>query len=172
MMISFKSLRQIKNITLISVCAALMLALQVAMASLPNIETVTLLVMLYAHCLGKRTFYIIYLFVLAEGLIFGFGLWWIGYLYVWSILCLVVLLLGEMNSSLAWALVSAVFGLLFGPLCAIPYFFTRGIAGALAWIAAGFYFDLVHGVANFAIALLLWKPLSLALNKVKIQFGF
>ena len=64
---------------------------QVCMAFLPNIEVVTLLVILYTQVYRKKVFFIIYAFALLEGVFYGFGLWWFNYLYVWSILALIVL---------------------------------------------------------------------------------
>ena len=40
----------------------------------------------------KKTLYIIYIFALLEGLIYGFGIWWIMYLYAWPMLAIVVVL--------------------------------------------------------------------------------
>lgn len=61
---------------------AVVFAAQVVMGFLPNIELVTLLFILYTLVLGKKVFLIIYVFVFLEGFFYGFGLWWINYLYV------------------------------------------------------------------------------------------
>ena len=157
---------------MIGICAALMTALKFAMSPLPNIEPISLLIILYTQTFGKKTLYILYVFIIVEGFIYGFSIWWIPYLYVWLILYFAVQLIGDMDSSICWALVSAVFGLLFGTLCVVPTLITLGFSGAFAWIASGFYFDLAHCAGNFFIALLLWKPLSLMFKKAKTQFVF
>lgn len=162
----------INNIALIGVCAALMTALQFAMSGLVNVEPVTLLVILFSQQFKKQTPYIIYVFVLLEGLLYGFGIWWMTYLYVWMILYVAVRVAGNLNSVLVWALIAGIFGLLFGTLCSIPYWITMGLAGAVAWIMSGLYFDLVHCLSNFAVVLLLWKPLSTGLSKLNKQLGF
>ena len=68
----------------------------------------------------------IYVFVLMEGIFYGFGLWWINYLYVWSILAIVVLFFDQQRDPLFWSTVAGFFGLAFGALCALPYFFIGG----------------------------------------------
>ena len=139
--------------------AAIAFAGQVALASLPNIEIVTLLIMLYTMVCGKRVFAIIYVFVLLEGVLYGFGLWWFSYLYVWSILAVIVHLLRRNRSVVFWAVVSGAFGLCFGALFAIPYLFSGGIATAFSYWVAGIPFDLIHCVSNIVLVLVLWKPL-------------
>ena len=47
---------------------------QVCMAFLPNIEVVTLLVILYTQVYKKKVFFIIYAFALLEGVFYGFGI--------------------------------------------------------------------------------------------------
>lgn len=149
----------IRELVLLAICTALVFGLQVAMASLPNIEPVTLLIILYTRMFRRKTLYIIYGFVLLEGLMYGFGIWWIMYLYVWTILWLVVMLLPADTHPVIMAVVSGIYGLAFGALCAIPYIFISGMATAVAWWIAGIPWDLVHCAANFAIALVLYAPL-------------
>ncbi|MDR1130988.1 MAG: hypothetical protein LBL15_01025 [Oscillospiraceae bacterium] len=163
---TFKARRAVRDITVLALCAAVMVAVQVGLAVLPNVELVSLLVLMYALVFGSRALYIIYVFVLAEGLIFGFQLWWLSYLYVWTILAGAAWLLRAMRSALGWAVLSGVFGLLFGALCAIPYLFIGGWPMAVAYWVSGIPFDLIHGAANFALCLALWRPLYGLLTRV------
>ena len=64
-----------------------------------------------------------------------------------------------MTHPVGWALVSGVFGLLFGPLCALTHLVTGGAAFALSWWISGIPFDLAHCAGNFALALILFTPL-------------
>ena len=64
---------------------AVLFVLQVALSYLPNIELVSLSVILYTLVLGKRVIPILLAFSLLEGLLYGFGIWWISYLYIWPI---------------------------------------------------------------------------------------
>ena len=106
----------IREITLFAVLGALTFALQVAMAPLPNIEPVSLLVMIFAATFGWKCLYPIYVFVSMEILFYGISVWNIYYLYVWTVLALCAILLRTQRSTLLWALLSAVFGLFFGAL--------------------------------------------------------
>lgn len=160
----------IKDIALIGLCSAILVAAQVVLSLLPNIELVSLLVILYTRNLKGRTVYIIYVFALLQGLIYGFHIWWVTYLYVWTILFLIARALGDMDNALAWAIVSGLFGLCFGALTTIPYLFVLGPAGALAYFMSGALFDLVHCGGNFLAALLLYNPLNSVLQKAMRQY--
>lgn len=155
----------VKNIVLFALLAALLLIAQVALAPLPNIELVSLLIILYTVVLQKKTLYIIYVFVLLEGLIYGFGMWWFCYLYVWAVLWGITMLFRKEQNPLFFALISGLFGLFFGTLCSVPYFLTGGIEMGAAWIVSGLPFDIMHGIGNFAAALLLFRPLKNVLLK-------
>ena len=115
------------------VLSAILLVGQVGMSFLPNIEPVSTLIILYTLTYKKRVFPVIYTFVLLEGVLFGFGIWWISYLYIWSILALVALAFQKLDSAILWAVVSGSFGLLFGALCAIPYLISGGPGAAFAY---------------------------------------
>lgn len=155
-----------KTIVLLALLSALLLAAQIALAPLPNIELVSLLIILYTIVLQKKTLYIIYAFALLEGLLYGFGMWWFCYLYVWTILWGVTMLFKKEQNVLFFALIGGLFGILFGTLCSVPYFLTGGIEMGFAWIVSGLPFDLIHGIGNFAAALLLFRPLKNVFLKV------
>lgn len=159
-----------KELVLIALLSALLLVAQVGLAFLPNIEVVSLLIILYTLFFKKKTLYIIYIFALLEGLIYGFGIWWIMYLYVWTILWGITLLFKEEKSPVVWAFISGFFGLFFGTLCSVPYFIAGGVSMGLSWIASGLLMDIIHGVGNFIVALLLFGPLHTALKKVYLLF--
>ena len=156
----------VKELVLIALLSALLLVSQVGLAFLPNIEVISLLVILYTLFFKKKTLYIIYIFALLEGLIYGFGIWWIMYLYVWTILWGIALLFRTEKNPAIWAFISGFFGLFFGTLCSVPYFITGGVSMGLSWIASGLMMDIIHGVGNFFVALLLFKPLYAAFQKV------
>lgn len=149
-----------------ALCTAILLVFQISLAGLPNIELVSLLLIVYTLVFKRKVLFIIYTFVLLEGLIFGFHLWWISYLYVWTILACLVWVFRKIKSPLGWAILSGVFGLFFGALCSIPYFFIGGASMAFANWVSGIMFDIVHCVSNFLICLLLWKPIYTLLSKI------
>lgn len=162
-----------RRVVLCALLAALMTVLQVAMSFLPNIEPVSLLVLAYALVFGRDVFYIVFTFILLEGLLYGFHLWWVSYLYVWPLWAAAVLLMGRRGERppLVWAVASGAFGLSFGGLCALPYL-AGGPYAALSYWIAGIPFDLLHCGGNFFLALALERPLYQALvlarNKLRL----
>lgn len=156
----------IRQIALFGVLGALMFALQVAMSPLPNIEPVSLLVMLFAVVFGWKALYPIYVFVAMEILFYGFSLWNVYYLYIWDILLVAALAMRRQTHVLAWAVLSAVFGLMFGALCGIVDIFVGGASYAAAKWVSGIPFDVLHCVGNFVMALLLFQPLRDVLTRL------
>jgi len=144
------------------------------MQGMPNIEMTSFLVILFALRFGRLSLYAIPAFILIEGLIYGFGLWWVMYLYAWPLLFLVTRAFSRADSAFFWACVCGAFGLFFGLLCAIPYFFigfaggglSQGFTQMFAWWVAGIPYDLIHGASNFAIMLALYRPISDLLRRM------
>lgn len=149
----------LREIVLFGVLGALTFALQVVMAPLPNIEPVSLMVMLFAVVFGWKGLYPTYVFVVMEILFYGIGGWAMYYLYIWLVLFVAARLMRDMEHPLGWAILSGAFGLLFGALCAIMDVFIGGLGYAVSKWASGITFDLAHCVGNFAIALVLFVPL-------------
>ena len=156
----------IREITLFAVLGAMMFALQVVMAPLPNIEPVSLLVMIFAAVFGWKALYPVYVFVVMEILFYGISTWNIYYLYVWAVLAFAAILMRKQTQPLAWALLSAVYGLMFGALCGIVDIFIGGFGYAAAKWVSGIPFDLLHCGGNFVIALIIFSPLRTALEKL------
>ena len=159
----------IREITLFAVLGALTFALQVAMAPLPNIEPVSLLVMIYAATFGWKCLYPVYVFVVMEILFYGISTWNVYYLYVWTVLAFAAILMRGTRQPLAWALLSAVYGLFFGALCGIVDIFIGGFSYAAAKWVTGIPFDLLHCGGNFAMALIMFKPLRNAMEKLYLK---
>ena len=101
----------------------------------------------------------------AEGLLYGFGIWWFNYLYIWPLLVALVMPLRKWSHPVLWAIVAGLFGLLFGTLCSIPYFITGGPGAGFGYIVSGIPFDLVHCAGNFVSVLILFYPLDQVLKK-------
>lgn len=156
-----------RDITIMALMVAIIEVSKVALAQIPNVELTSFWVIMFTLYFGTRIFYVIPVFILIEGMMYGFNLWWIMYLYAWPMLAIVVLVFKKMKTAWEWSFVSGLFGLCFGFLCAIPYIFTSGIAGAFAWWVAGIPWDLVHGIANFVIMLVLYKPMKLVMSKMQ-----
>ncbi|WP_295617720.1 hypothetical protein [uncultured Intestinimonas sp.] len=147
-----------RKLVALSLLAAVMVGLQVALAALPNIEAVSLLVMVYTVVLGSGVAYILAVFVVLEMLLWGVHTWVLSYLYVWAVLAALAWLLRRMESRLGWALLSGAYGLSFGALCALVYLPVGGWRMFAATWVAGIPFDLLHCGGNFVMALLLFRP--------------
>ncbi len=155
---------------LFGILGALTFAAKVVMAALPNIEPVSLMVMLFAVTFGRKCFFPIYVYVLLEFLLYGFNTWSVNYLYVWAILALAALAGRKMESPLGWAVLSGVFGLAFGALCAPVDIVIGGFGYAVSKWVNGIPFDLLHCAGNFVLALLLFAPLRRVLDRLYRQF--
>lgn len=156
----------VRELTLFGMLAALTFGAKWVMAGLPNIEPVSLMVMLFGAVFGWKAMLPVFVYVLAEILFYGLGTWNINYLYVWPVLAAAACLLRGMKHPLGWAVLSGVFGLLFGALCAPVDVFIGGWGYAVSKWVSGIPFDIAHCVGNFVIALLLFVPLRKLIDKL------
>ncbi len=160
---------RIKDIAIIGMLSAVLVTAQLALRILPNIELISLLIILFTLIFGWRTIYTIYVFVLIEGLLFGFGIWWFSWLYIWLILFIIAKVFHRSRSVYYWAVISGIFGLIFGALYSLEIGVINGFpAGFGSWIQ-GIIFDIVHGIGNFALALVLFRPLYNVLDNLNKQ---
>lgn len=150
---------KLREMVLLALIGAMMMATQVALAALPNIHLVAVFVILAALLFGWKSLFSVYIFVILEGLIYGFSMWFINYLYVWTVLAVIAVLFRQNRSRWFWSAMAGIFGLLFGALCAIPYFFVGGWAAAFSYWVAGIPFDLIHCVSNAVLTFTLLMPL-------------
>ena len=151
----------IKEVAVFGMLGALMYISKMVMEFLPNMHLVGVLVMAYTLVYRKKALYPLYVFVLLTGLLNGFNTWWVPYLYIWTVLWGATMQLPQ-HLPKKWAAVMymavcALHGFLYGVLYAPAQalFFGLDWKGTLAWIAAGFPFDLIHGVSNFAAGVLI-----------------
>ena len=151
---------------LFGILGAMTFAAKYVMSFLPNIEPVSLMVMLFAVVFGKKWVYPVYLYVAMEILFYGISLWNINYLYIWAVLAVAAYFLRGMQQPLAWALLSGVFGLAFGALCGIVDVFIGGASYAVTKWISDIPFDIAHCAGNFLIALILFAPLRNLLEKL------
>lgn len=149
----------------------LMFVSKIVMEELPNIHLLGMLTVTYTIVFRKKALIPIYVYVFLNGLWAGFNTWWIPYLYIWTILWGITMLLPKnMPKAVAcviYPIVCAIHGLFFGalyaPVWAIISKFT--FEQTMAWIAAGFTFDIIHMVGNFAVGLLIF-PTSIMLKRL------
>ena len=157
---------KVREMTLFSVLGALTFAAKYVMAFLPNIEPVSLCVMLFAVIFGIKALYPIYLYVLLELLFYGLGTWNAMYLYIWPVLGLIAYVFRGMEQPLGWAILSGSFGLLFGALCMPVDMLIGGFAYAAAKWISGIPFDIAHCIGNFIISLVLFNPMRKLMTRL------
>lgn len=158
--------QRIYRLCLLCMYGSLMFTLKMAMASLPNIEPVSAMVILAAVCFGKSGILSVLLYVACEILIWGPGWWNLCYLYVWPLLFGLGLLFRKIRSPLFWACLSSVFGFSFGALCALLFGLMNGWNAGFVWWQNGIGFDLLHGAGNFCVTLFVFEPLRLVLERL------
>lgn len=153
-----------RDVVLIGIALAIVESVKLVLGFIPGVEIVSLLFIIYTLFFQKKMVYMLPAFCLLEGVMYGFGIWWFMYLYIWAILTLVVYLFRNKTSVWFWSTLSGIYGLLFGLLCCPAYFVTGGMGMAISWWIAGIPTDIVHGISNFTICLILLKPLSRVLK--------
>lgn len=138
-----------------------------SLSFIAGVELVTLLFIIYTLFFEKKMIYFLPAYLLTEGIINGFGIWWFMYVYIWAILVFVTYLFRKNKSVWFWSLLSGVFGVLFGLLCCPIYIITNGLQTAITWWIVGIPTDIVHGISNFIICMILFIPLKKILNRFK-----
>lgn len=162
----------VKEAAVFSMLGTIMYCSKELMAALPNIHLVGVMTMALTLVYRKKALYPIYVFVLLTGLFMGFSTWWIPYLYVWTVLWGITMLLPKnMPKKVApvvyitvCALHGLFFGVLYAPVQAV--FFGLDFKGMLTWIGAGLSFDLMHCFGNLFGAVLV-IPITALLKKAE-----
>ncbi len=154
--------KSIYEICVFGMLGALMYASKALMNALPNIHLIGLFITAITLVYRKKALFPIYIFVLLTGIFEGFGLWWIPYLYIWTVLWGALMLLPRgvhpVFPIIICALHGFLFGVLYAPAQALMFGFT--FKGTLSWIASGLPFDVIHGISNLVCGALLLVPLT------------
>lgn len=156
----------IKETVIFGMLGALMFASKKIMEFMPNIHLIGVFIIAITVVYRKKALYPIYTYVFLDGLFSGFSMWWIPYLYIWTVLWGVTMLLPKNMQNKAkpfvymgiCALHGFSFGVLFAPAQAI--LFGLNFKATITWIIAGLPFDLIHGVSNLFCGLLVCPIIS------------
>ena len=157
-----------------SMLGAIMFCSKIVMEALPNIHLIGALTMIYTLVYRKKALFPIYIFAILTGLYGGFGLWWVPYLYIWTILWGITMLLpkdlNEKWGAIIYPAVCALHGLAYGTLYAPAQAILFGLDfdGMIAWIVAGLPFDLIHAAGNLVTGLLIIPLVKLLCRLEKI----
>lgn len=150
-----------REVAVFAMLGAVMYGSKLLMEIAPNVHLLGVLVIAYTIVYREKALYPIYTYVFINGIFAGFAAWWIPYLYIWTILWGVTMLLPKRIPKkirpLVYMSVCAAHGFLFGTLYAPvqAIMFGLNFEGMIAWIIAGLPWDFVHGVSNFVCGLLI-----------------
>ena len=146
---------------------AVMFCTKFIMEALPNIHPLGMLTMAFTVVYRVKALIPLYVYVFLNGIFAGFDVWWIPYLYLWTILWGITMLLPRrMQKKLACIVYSVicslhglVFGVLYAPVWAIMY--SLSFEEMIAWIIAGISFDVLHFVGNLLASLFILPLIEL-----------
>ncbi len=159
------------EMVLFAMLGTLMFSSKMLMEFLPNIHLLGMFIVTFTVVFRFKALVPIYIYVFLNGIVAGFAPWWVPYLYVWTVLWgMTMLLPRNMPVKIAvvvYPLLCALHGLLFGILYAPAQALMFGLSfkQMLLWITSGTLFDLTHCVSNFIAGLLIY-PLTLLLKKL------
>ena len=143
--------------TVFSMFACLMFCSKLLLEWAPNIHLLAMLTVAITAVYRAKALIPIYVFVLLTGLYGGFSPWWVPYLYIWTLLWGVAMLLPHRRMKPAvsvpvYMVICGLHGILYGVLYAPAQALLFGLdfKGTLAWIAAGAAFDVMHCIGNLA----------------------
>lgn len=162
----------IKEIAVFAMLGALMCISKFVMEPLPNMHLLGVFTVAFTVVYRQKALYPIYIFVFLTGALWGFGLWWIPYLYIWTVLWGITMLLPKnMPKKLApivYIIVCGLHGFLYGVIYAPSQALLFGLdfKGTLAWIVSGFPFDIIHGISNLCLGVLI-VPIAVVLKKTQ-----
>ncbi|MEE1248770.1 MAG: hypothetical protein UHU19_06030 [Lachnospiraceae bacterium] len=157
----------VKELCTFSMLGALMYASKLIMELVPNVHLLGVFTIAFTVVYRKKALYPIYVYVLLNGIFCGFATWWIPYLYLWTVLWGITMLLPKKMPKkiqpLVYMVVCSLHGFLFGTLYAPAQALLSGLSfdGMIAWIIAGLPWDCIHGVSNFFCGLLIMPIISI-----------
>ena len=164
-------LQQAWEMCVFAMLGTLMFCSKILMEFLPNIHLLGMLTMVYTITFRQKALVPIYVYVLLNGLFAGFSIWWIPYLYIWTILWAITMLIPQkIQKKFAYFVYPIVcsihgfaFGILYSPAQAL--FFGLDFQKTIAWVISGLPWDVIHGIGNLITGMLI-IPLSETLKKL------
>ena len=154
----------------------IMFCSKIVMEFLPNVHLLGALTITYTLVFRAKALIPIYINVVLVGLYGGFNLWWVPYIYIWTVLWALTMIMPKRMPKwlicivypLLCGLHGFAYGMLYAPAQALM--FHLDFEGMIAWIIAGFPVDIIHGIGNLVAGLLI-VPLTELLRKlVKKQY--
>ena len=151
----------VRETVIFALLGAMMYVSDLMMEALPNIHLLGVFIVASTVVYRWKALYPIYVYVFLYGITMGFGIWWVPYLYVWTVLWGMTMLLPKRMpkwlAPVVYCIVSALHGIMFGTIYAPAQALLMGFSfeQMLAWIGAGFYFDVTHAIGNMCLGVLI-----------------
>lgn len=160
--------------TLFAMYGTMMFISKIIMEFLPNIHLLGMFTILLTIVYRQKALIPICIYVFLNGIFSGFNMWWVPYLYIWTVLWALTMLIPRRTPvplqiiiyPILCALHGLCFGLLYAPAQMVMYSLT--LKQTFAWFVAGLPFDIVHCIGNLLVGMLIY-PLSLVLKKLHNQ---
>ena len=172
-----RTLSATKSIALVGMMAASIECAKLVLATIPNVEAVSLLIALYSYVFGWVGILSAFVFVCIEPLVWGMGTWFVSYLIYWPLLALIFFILGRVKISNRFAVtgIAVIMTFFFGILTSLVdiglfsgsfdrFFYRFGI-----YYARGVVFYALHICSNLVIFLFIFPPLLKFIIKLKIK---
>lgn len=166
------------RVALVGICAALIEAVKLALAAIPNVEGVTLLCALFGYCFGWCGVLSTVVFVSIEPLIYGYNTWVVSYYLYWPLVAIVFLWLRRMRVKNR-ILITAVAVLLTCWFSVLTALVDVGLFTGMRnnywhrfWVyfVRGTWFYVVQITCNAVVFPLLFRPLSNLLEGLADKF--
>lgn len=159
----------VKESCLFAILGTLMYTSKVLLEVLPNVHLLGLLTIVYTLVYRKKALYPIYIYVFLLALFNGFSLWVLPHFYLWTLLWGCTMCIPTHWSTTKIQIVCTIlcgchgflYGILYAPAQAI--LFQLSFEGMIAWIISGFPWDLIHGISNVCVSILI-TPLTKVLK--------
>ena len=157
-----------RELVVFALLGAILAVSQIVLNFIPNVELVSTFIIIFSLIFGYKTQYSIFVFNIIMGILYGFGVWIIGYFIIWPSLSIITVLLKNklIDNYLKMSIFCGAFGMIFGALYAIPYIVVNPYYALTYWIS-GLPYDAVHMLGNYFIMLLLGEVIYKTVCKLK-----
>lgn len=162
------SYRRIRETVIFAMLGAIMFCGKLVFEAVPNVHPLALLTVTYTVVYRSKALFPIYIFVILTGIYAGFAQWWVPYLYLWTVLWAITMLLPKNMPAkvciVVYPLVCALHGIAYGTLYApaqIIMFFDGDFSKMIPWIVSGFPYDIIQMVGNFVAGMLVYPLVQL-----------
>ena len=107
----------VRETVIFALLGAMMYVSDLMMEALPNIHLLGVFIVASTVVYRWKALYPLYVYVFLYGITMGFGIWWVPYLYVWTVLWAMTMLLPKRMpkwlAPVVYCIVSALHGIMF-----------------------------------------------------------